>query len=134
MMILTRIQAYQSPRCLIVNHHLLALLEGALATRGREKVMGLATSGTLGGGLSKQERCRTFLTERLHAAHLVRIWVTMHLIVLVHIPERRIGTVVLCGGSLYLCGGSLYLCGGSLYNFILCGGSLNNFHFISGVV
>ena len=103
MMILTRIQAYQSPRSLIVSRHLLALPGCAPATRGREKVMGLAT---LGGDLSKQERCRTFLTERLHAAHLVRIWVTMHLIVLVHIPERRIGTVILYGGSLYLCGGS----------------------------
>ena len=61
----------------------------------------------------------------------------MHLIVLVHIPERKIGTVVLCGGSLYLCGGGLYnfiLCGGSLNNFMFRGGSLNNFHFVSGVV
>ena len=51
MMVLTRIQAYQSPRFLIVNHHLLALLEGALATGRREMVTGLATSETLGGGL-----------------------------------------------------------------------------------
>ena len=50
-MILTRVQDYQRPRYLIVNHHLLALLEGALATRGGEKVMGLAASGILGGGL-----------------------------------------------------------------------------------
>ena len=89
-MILTPIRAYQSPHCLIVSHHLLALLEGALATRGREKVMGLATLG----GLSKQERCRTSLTEYLHAAHLVRIWVTMHLIVLVRIPEDWNGRFV----------------------------------------
>ena len=59
-----------SHRCLIVNHHSLALLEGAQATRGREKVMGTV----LGGGLKNQ-----FPTECLHAAHLVRIWVTMHL-------------------------------------------------------
>ena len=130
MMILTQIQAYQSPHCLIVSHHLLALPENALTTRGREKVMGLAT---LGGGLSKQERCRTFLIERLHGTDLVRIWVIMHLIVLLRIPGRGAVTVVLCGGSLYLCS-SLYLCEGNLYNFILCGGSLNNFHFISGVV
>lgn len=39
MLILTRIQVYQ----------LLTLPEGALV--GREKVMGLATSGTLDGGL-----------------------------------------------------------------------------------
>ena len=96
-MILTLMGAYQSPHCPIVSHHLLGVLEGALAT-GREKVMGLAT---LGGGLSKQERCRTSLTEYLHAAHLERIWVTMHPIVLVHIPGRRTGMVVLCGGSLY---------------------------------
>ena len=72
-MILTLIRAYQNLHCLIVSHHLLVLLEGTLATRGREQAMGLAT---LGGGLSKQERCRTFLTERLHAAQLVKIWVT----------------------------------------------------------
>ena len=98
-MILTRIQAYQSPRCRIVSRHLLALPEGALATSGREKVMGLAT---LGGSWSKQVRCQTFPTEHLHAAHLVRIWVTMHLIVLVHTPERsRIEAADLRGGSLY---------------------------------
>ena len=98
-MILTRIQAYQRPRCPIVSRHLLAFPEGALATSGGEKVMGLAT---LGGGLSKQERCRTFPTEHLHAAHLVRIWVTMHLIVLVHTPEQsRVEAADLCGGSLY---------------------------------
>ena len=99
-MILARIQAYQSPRCPIVSRRLLALPEGAPATSGREKVMGLAT---LGGGLSKQERCRTFPTEHLHAAHLVRIWVTMHVIVLVHTPKQsRIEAADLCGDNVSL--------------------------------
>ena len=45
----------------------------------------------------------------------------MHLTVLAHTPEWRIGIVILCGGSLY----NLTLCGGS---------SLYNFHFVWGVV
>ena len=43
--------------------------------RKTKKGMGL---GTLEGGLWNQERYRTFLTKCL------RVWVTMHLIVLVH--------------------------------------------------
>ena len=46
-----------------------------------------AVSGILGGGLKDQGHWQAFLTERLHAAHLVEILATMHLIVLVRIPE-----------------------------------------------
>ena len=114
---MTRIQICQSHHCLIANHHSPGLLEGARATRGKEKVMG-AISGTLGGGLKNQGHWQTFLTKRLHVAHLVRIWVTMHLIVLAHIPEWRIGN--------HFVWGEFEFCAGEVC--ILC------FHFVRGIV
>ena len=88
---ITWIQICQSHHCLIANHHSSGLLEGPRATKGKEMVMG-AVSGTLGGGLKNQGHWEIFLTECLHDTHLVRIWVTMHLIVLAHIPKWRIGS------------------------------------------
>lgn len=77
--------------------------------------MGLAASGTLEGGALLD-----IPEGRLHGVHLVRVWATMHLIVLVLTPERSGFDAILCRDSLYI--------------FILCGGILYNFHFLCGVV
>jgi hypothetical protein len=75
---------------MIVNHHLHGYLEAGQVTRGREKVMGLATLGILEEGLLSWGHYQIFLIELLHGVLLVKALAIMRKDALAHTPREQV--------------------------------------------